>query len=321
MNVKARWFVEYESTKELSELLNLPLVRDNKLLHIGGGSNLLFTHDYDGVVLHSCIRFIRKIKENDEYVWVEAGSGVVWDNFCRYAVENGWGGAENLSYIPGEVGASAIQNIGAYGAEAAEIIDQVITVEISTGCQRVFDVEACQYGYRKSIFKEELKGKYIVTSVIYRLSRNPELKLDYGNLRGALVGTDPITLADVRRAVVEIRRAKLPDPEVMGNAGSFFMNPVINRVQYDHLLKEYPQMPHYRIDDEHVKIPAAWMIEQCGWKGRTWGGAGVHDKQCLVLINKNQATAADVQNLASAICDSVNEKFGIRIFPEVNYIE
>lgn len=320
LNVTARWYAEYATKEELTKLLHSDLLKENPFFHIGAGSNLLFTGNYKGVILHSAIRFIQKETENSSFVWVRAGSGVVWDDFCAYAVGQGWSGAENLSYIPGEVGASAVQNIGAYGVEACDLIDEVEVMEIETGRLMVLSNAECLYGYRASRFKKDWKGKYIVVSVLYRLNKEPEYKLDYGNLRELVEQKGELSPLNVREAIIEVRKSKLPDPDEYGNAGSFFMNPVIQREQYETLLQAYPMMPHYKVDDEYVKVPAAWMIEQCGWKGRSWGGAAVHNRQCLVLINKDNATAEEISELASEICKSVKERFGISISPEVNYI-
>lgn len=317
--VSARWYVEYQSVHDIRELLDTDLLRQNRFLQIGSGSNLLFMSGYEGVILHSGIKYIEVIAESDDSVLVKAGSGVVWDDFVEYLVRKGWGGAENLSLIPGEVGASAVQNIGAYGVEVKDIIDRVETIEISTGNERIFSLEECRYGYRDSIFKKELKGKYIVTAVIYKLRKNPDYHLDYGNLREA-IGSRNINLQTIRDAVIEIRKAKLPDPDEYGNAGSFFMNPVIPHSQYKLLKEKYPEMPCYIINDHSVKVPAAWLIDKAGWKGKTVGGAAVHEKQCLVLINRDNATAKDVVKLAQDIVDSVKAIYGISITPEVNYI-
>lgn len=316
----ADWFAEYTSKSELIELLHSDLLKEHPFLAIGGGSNLLFTADYRGVVLHSAIRFIEIEREDEEFVWVRAGSGIVWDDFCAFAVDHKLAGAENLSYIPGEVGASAVQNIGAYGVEVCDLIEEVETIHAKSGELRVFQHTECKYGYRTSIFKTGLKGEYIVTSVLFRLSKTPVYKLDYGNLREELKHYSELDLKTVRDVVIAIRQSKLPDPEIAGNAGSFFMNPVISRSHYESLLIKYPHMPHYVVDEHSVKVPAAWLIERCGWKGKEWGGAAVHDKQCLVLINKNNATAQEICDLAQAICQSVSREFDIVISPEVNYI-
>ena len=291
------------------------------LLHIGGGSNLLFTKDYPGIVLHSAIKGISIVEETDEYVNVRVGAGVVWDDFVAYTVEHQWYGAENLSLIPGEVGSSAVQNIGAYGVEAKDLIVSVDTIEVATAQPRVFTNLECGYAYRVSVFKGKLKGKYIVTHVTYRLNKQPVYHLDYGNIRAEMdrEGCE-LTLDNLRRIIIHIRETKLPDPAVIGNAGSFFMNPIVPEEKFAALQKEYPTMPHYVVGDGMVKIPAGWMIDQCGWKGRVLGRAGVHDKQALVLINKGGATAQEIVHLANEIVRSVEDKFGIQIHPEVNYI-
>ncbi|HPW90252.1 MAG TPA: UDP-N-acetylmuramate dehydrogenase [Paludibacteraceae bacterium] len=320
IDVKARYFVEYHSVAELVELLQMDMVKQHPLLAIGSGSNLLFTKNFDGVVIHSKICCYETIRETDKHIYVRVGSGVVWDDFCATVAERGLGGTENLSYIPGEVGASAVQNIGAYGVEVADIISHVETVEIATGKTRLFDVSECEYGYRTSIFKTTLKNQYVVTAVEFRLDKIPQFKLDYGNLSESVASINPLTVKAVRDAVIAIRKSKLPEPSKLGNAGSFFKNPLIAESHFNQLRRQYTTMPFYRADGGLVKIPAAWLIEQCGWKGKTFGGAGVYEKQPLVLINKNNATAGDICLLADAICKSVSNKFGITIEPEVNYI-
>lgn len=321
MDVKASLFVEYASVEELQEILSQHLLEPGKWLHIGGGSNLLFKGDYPGVILHSAIKGYEVVAEDDDEVIVRVGAGEVWDDFVAYTVENGWFGAENLSSIPGEAGASAVQNIGAYGVEVKDLIVKVEAVEVATGEWRSFDNAACQYAYRDSVFKHVLKGRFIITYVSYRLKKTPCYHLDYGNVRAELEKRkEELTLKHVREAIMEIREGKLPNPKVQGNAGSFFMNPVVSRSQFERLLEDYPRMPHYVVDADHVKIPAAWMIDQCGWKGKRMGRAGVHDKQALVLVNLGGATGEEVIHLSEEIQKSVFEKFGISIFPEVNFI-
>ena len=321
MDVKASVFVEYESVEELKDLLGRSSLAEGTWLHIGGGSNLLFTKDYPGLILHSAIKGFEVVSENDGEVLVRAGAGEVWDDFVAYAVEKGWYGAENLSLIPGEVGASAVQNIGAYGVEAKDLIVKVETIEVATGKERVFGNEECGYAYRESVFKHALKGKYIVTHVTYRLSKTPFYRLDYGNVRSELEKRGcELTLENVRQTIIDIRESKLPDPKVQGNAGSFFMNPIVPRPLFESLLEEYPQMPHYEVDAERVKIPAAWMIDQCGWKGKRLGNAGVHTKHALVLVNCGGATGQEIIRLSEEIQKSVFDKFGVRISPEVNFI-
>lgn len=325
MDVRTAHFIEYESVEELlpirfrlkTEWSRLPF------LHIGGGSNLLFGSDYfDGVVFHSAIKEREVVYEDDECIHLRVGAGVVWDELVAYCVSQGWGGMENLSLIPGEVGASAVQNIGAYGVEVKDLIVSVETIEVAIGgLPRVFTCEECAYGYRQSIFKGELKGRYIVTHVTYRLQKHPVFHLDYGNIRAELerMGGE-VSLETVRQAVISIRESKLPDPEVTGNAGSFFMNPIVPRAVMEHIREAYPQMPFYEVDTERVKIPAGWMIEQCGWKGRALGRAAVHDKQALVLVNLGGATGREIIALSDAVRHDVKEKFGVDIHPEVNFI-
>lgn len=320
MDVKASVFIEYASVEELKEVLSL-YVKDNQWLHIGKGSNLLFTGDFSGIILHSAIKGYEVIHEDTNEVVVRVGAGEVWDDFVAMTVENEWYGAENLSLIPGEVGASAVQNIGAYGVEAKDLIVGVEAIEVSTGKESIFKNEECGYAYRESVFKSSLKYQYLVTHVSYRLKKTPCYHLDYGNIRLELEKQKArLTLANVRQAIISIREAKLPDPKLQGNAGSFFMNPVISRKHFEALLVDYPLMPHYEVDAESIKIPAAWMIDQCGWKGKRLGRAGVHDKQALVLVNLGGAVGAEVIALSEAIQKSVYEKFGINILPEVNFI-
>lgn len=321
MDVKASLFVEYESVEELRSVLSDKNRMAGSWLHIGGGSNLLFKGDYEGTILHSAVRGYEVVAENEREIEVRAGAGEVWDDFVAYTVRNGWYGAENLSLIPGEVGASAVQNIGAYGVEAKDLIVSVETLEVETGRERLFTREECRYAYRESIFKKELKGKYIVTHVTYRLSRQPVFHLEYGNVCGELEKQGrEVTLENVREVIIAVREAKLPDPRVQGNAGSFFMNPIVPRKQFDMLRQQYPDMPHYEVDGSRVKIPAAWMIDRCGWKGKQIGRAGVHSRQALVLVNCGGATGDEVISLAMQIQQSVFQKFGVAISPEVNFI-
>ena len=315
MDVEAKRFVEYDSEEELIGLL--PSL-ESKYLHIGGGSNLLFRGNFDGTILHSVIKGI-EIQENcGEYVLVRVGAGVVWDDFVAWTVERGWGGIENLSLIPGEVGASAVQNIGAYGVEAKDVIVQVKAIHLKTGEKRSFVTDECCYAYRQSIFKNELKGQYAITYVTYKLKVRPTLKLSYGNMK-ALLEKKNVTVSDVRQFIIDTRNAKLPDPKVQGNAGSFFMNPVVSRDKFLEIQKDYPQLPYYEVENG-VKIPAGWMIEQCGWKGKSLGKAGVHEKQALVLVNLGGASSEEIVTLCNAVCKDVKETFGIDIHPEVNFI-
>lgn len=321
MDVRAALFVEYSTVDELRTLLSSADFDRyaHRFIHIGAGSNLLFGADYEGLVMHSAIRELEVVEDTPEHQLLRVGSGYVWDDFVAYCVAHGLAGVENLSAIPGEVGASAVQNIGAYGMEVCDVIERVETLALD-GTPRVFATAECGYGYRDSIFKRELRGKYIVTHVVYRLAKTPSLKLDYGDLRARVEAEGAATPEAVRRAVTAIRDSKLPDPKVLGNAGSFFTNPVIPRMQYEALKSLYPDMPSYPVDEEHVKVPAGWLIERVGWKGRALGRAAVHDRQALVLVNKGGATGTEVMELARRICDDIFTKYGIRIVPEVNYI-
>ena len=320
IDVRAALFVEYNTTNELQKFLQSDdFVQHERFLHIGSGSNLLFGADYDGIVMHSAIHDLEVISETNDHVWVRVGAGYVWDDFVSYCVEQGWGGAENLSIIPGEVGASAVQNIGAYGVEVRDIIEHVEAMAVD-GTKRTFTNEECQYGYRDSIFKRKLRGQHIITHVVYRLTKNPIFRLDYGDLRAHVEAHGAPTLKTVRDAVIAIRESKLPDPQVLGNAGSFFTNPVIPHEQYNSLKEQYPNMPSYPIDDTYVKIPAGWLIDSIGWKGKALGRAAVHDRQALVLVNLGGATGREIMALAEHLSEEVYNKYGIRITPEVNFI-
>lgn len=294
------------------------------LLHIGGGSNLLFLSDYEGVLLHSAIHTVEVTGQTEEHVFLRVGAGVVWDDFVEYCVENHYYGVENLSLIPGEVGAAAVQNIGAYGAEAKDVIETVETISMEDASKHVFTNADCAYGYRKSFFKTGEGRQYAVTYVNFKLNRLFIPNMAYGGIRSVLeekgISSDEVTAADVRRAVIGIRRSKLPDPCELGNAGSFFMNPVVGRDVYERLSAKWHDMPYYILENGQVKIPAGWLIEQCGWKGRPLGRAAVHDKQALVLVNKGGATGRDILALCEAVRSDVRQKFGIDLRPEVNII-
>lgn len=319
IDARCKRFVEFSNTGELLSLL-LKVMGD-RLLILGGGSNLLLTKDFDGTVVHSAIKGVESHTVGND-VFLRVGSGETWDDIVDLATSNGWHGMENLSLIPGEVGASAVQNIGAYGAEVKDIIYNVEAVEIATGNVVSFTNYDCQYAYRQSRFKGEWKGKYIVTYVTYKLSKLFAPQLDYGNIRLELAkeGIGQPTPMQLRQAIISIRNAKLPDPKTEGNAGSFFMNPVVDKDKYERLIAKYPDMPHYDVDDSHVKIPTAWMIERCGWKGKSLGCAGVHSRQALVLVNRGGATGNDVLALCRRIQADVKALFGIDIVPEVNII-
>ena len=316
IDAKCKRFIEYSSVEEAQQVARTITDADRPLLILGGGSNLLLTGDYNGTVLHSGIRFIEQTDE----CHVRCGSGFIWDDVVDYCVANNLYGAENLSIIPGEVGASAVQNIGAYGAEAKDLIECVEAVEIETGQICRFTNTECAYSYRQSKFKHAWKNRFLITAVTYKLSKTYNPKLDYGNIRVALAakGIDNPTAMQLRETIIDIRNAKLPDPKVLGNAGSFFMNPVVSTHKYNQLAQQYVGMPHYTIDSEYEKIPAGWLIEQCGWKGKALGKAAVHNKQALVLVNCGGATGSEVVQLYKTIQHDVKQKFDIEIKPEVN---
>jgi UDP-N-acetylmuramate dehydrogenase len=290
-------------------------------LVIGGGSNLLFAGDFNGVIFHSDIKSIERIGEDENDVLLRVGSGVNWDELVAYTVGEGLYGLENLSLIPGEVGASAVQNVGAYGVEAGDLIEKVETVALSDASKHVFTKEECRFAYRYSIFKDEEKGKHVVTYVTYRLKKNAPFKLSYGNLKDKVNELGGETLANVRRAVCEIRRAKLPDPAEMGSAGSFFMNPIVTARKADELRAQYPTIPCYPLPDGNVKLSAGWMIEQCGWKETPHKNVGVYRHQALVVVNLGGAKGCDVIAFAKEVVASVTEKFGVQLNMEVNVIK
>lgn len=320
IDVKANYLIEYFTEDDLKQALQSEIVRENPVLQIGSGSNLLFMTDFKGVILHSLIKSIRPLSEDDDSISLEVGSGVLWDDFVAYCVENGWGGVENLSLIPGEVGASAVQNIGAYGVEVNDVIEKVNAIELKTLQHKEFTNSECKYGYRKSIFKEEFKGQFIITSCVFRLTKKPVFNLNYQHLETSVLKNGQINLENIRKTIIEIRESKLPDPKLFGNAGSFFMNPVVSKDYFNQLQIRFPEIPHYFVSETEEKVPAAWLIDQCGWKGKQIGNAAVHDNQPLVLINKGNATGAEIANLASQIQSSVKVKFGVELIPEVNYI-
>ena len=369
MKVKARCFMEYDSVADLVDIEFEELARP--VLHIGGGSNLLFTDDFKGTVLHSKIDFIEILDEchgdgveklnpsHDESwappvheatgghgfsshphgtsseesscpVMVSVGAGVIFDDFCAWAAKEGLWGVENLSYIPGEVGASAVQNIGAYGVEVKDVIRTVYCYDTVEEEFVHFDVAECRYGYRDSIFKDpEVKGRYVVTHVVFALSRTPQPRLDYGHLKDAVAASmQEVTPGLIRKVIIKIRKEKLPEPSVMGSAGSFFKNPVITVEHFKRIeaaakaeLGPDCKVPHYDLPDGMVKVPAAWMIEQCGWKGRRSGGAAVYEKQPLVIVNyTGEAYPEEIVGLEKRVMASVKAKFDVDLHPEVEHV-
>lgn len=321
INAYCRNFISYKTVKELRSII--PTLKDQQWFHIGRGSNLLFVEDFDGTILHSEIDDFEVVREDLNHVYLRVGAGHEWDSLVEKCVSKGYYGIENLSLIPGEVGASAVQNIGAYGAEVSQFIETVETVNAQSGEFRVFTNEDCHYSYRNSIFKGELRNQYIVTHVVYRLNKRFQPELNYGAILQQLEkhNLKPETLSahDLRNVIIEIRKNKLPDPHEIGSAGSFFMNPVVSLTKFSELEAKYPQIPHYVVSGG-IKIPAGWMIEQCGWKGKRVGAVGVYDKQALVIVNWGNATGQEVVALCESIQSDVYHKFGIKIYPEVIFI-
>ena len=320
IDVKTHYFIEYSTVDDLKYLLDTELFKTYSFLHIGGGSNLLFTADFKGIILHSANKQISIVNENNNEVLIEVSSGVVWDDFVAFCVENNYCGVENLTHIPGETGAAAVQNIGAYGVEVKEVIQTVNTVDTLNLQFRQFNNDECEYGYRSSIFKHKYPGRFIITSVLFKLSKVQNFNLNYNQLGEAVKNIGEVNLQNIRKAVSEIRGSKLPNPKMHGNVGSFFMNPVVDNEKFTQLFNEYEQLPYYRINNNDVKIPAAWLIEQCGWKGKHHGNAAVHPNHALVIINTGNAQAREIVKLASEIIKSVQSKFGIVLKPEVIFV-
>lgn len=321
LDVKADLYFYYTEINDLIDFLKSRAFKSQPCFVMGGGNNLLFISDFHGVVLHSGIGGIDIIDESSDDVIVAVGAGVDWDSFVAWSVENGFGGVENLSLIPGSVGASPVQNIGAYGVELKDVFYKAEGVYIDT-CE-TFNISAqgCDFGYRYSVFKGPLKNKAILTRVLFRLSKNPVFKMEYGSVKNEVDKMGGISLVNIRNAIVTIRRSKLPDPSITGNVGSFFKNPIVKREHYLSLSKEYTDIPFYETGDFNmVKIPAGWLIEKSGWKGKSRGRAGVHNQQALVLINLGGATGSDIINLANEIENDVKRLFDIYLEKEVNVI-
>lgn len=322
IEARAKLYAAVRDRESALSLLRDPVFRSERRLVLGGGSNILFTRDFAGLVVRVELRGLEVAREDAESVWLRAAAGEEWDAVVAWSVERGLGGIENLSGIPGQAGAAPIQNIGAYGAELAEVCEAVETLHVESGEPAVLPAGACRFGYRDSIFKGGERGRHLVTSVVLRLARQPRLRLDYGDLRSTLAAMGVMTPAvgDLRSAVLRIRGAKLPDPRQLGNAGSFFKNPVVSAEAAARLQAAFPSMPGYRHADGTLKVPAGWLIEQCGFKGRRLGRAGVHDRQALVLVNHGGATGEEILALASAVQDAVRERFDIGLDPEVEVL-
>ncbi len=332
IDVNASFFVEVTSTEELKNILSNDQFKQIPKLILGGGSNVLFTKDVNALVIHNLIKGIEVVKEDNEHVFIQSGAGEIWNDLVKYCVQHDYAGIENLSLIPGSVGAAPMQNIGAYGVELKETFFELEAVNNETGEQKTFIKEECKFGYRESIFKQEVKGKYIITSVTLQLNKKPVFNTSYGAINYELQNKNAeANIKTISEAVCNIRRSKLPDPKIIGNAGSFFKNPTINKDQFDLLVSKYPLMPNYPTNPstlQHLntsapqhptyKLAAGWLIEQCGWKGKRVGNTGAHKDQALVLANYGDATGDEIISLAKQIQLSVKEKFGVDITAEVN---
>ena len=330
IDATAKFFTEIKSVDDYRAVLDDKKLSGEKKLILGGGSNILLTQNYDGLVIRNCIPGIEVASETDHFVIVKASAGVVWHQLVLWAIERNYGGIENLSLIPGFVGAAPMQNIGAYGVEIKDVFYQLEAVNIQAGEPVTFNVTDCEFGYRESVFKGKLKGQFLITSVSLRLTKlnsahaaaQYRFRTDYGDIKETLsqMRAYDLTIKAVSDAVIKIRSSKLPDPQKIGNAGSFFKNPVVVKEQYEALVAKYPVMPSYPQKDGTIKIPAGWLIEQCGWKGKVVGNTGSHATQALVLVNYGHATGNEIWQLALDIQQSVKEKFNINISPEVNIV-
>jgi UDP-N-acetylmuramate dehydrogenase len=321
IDVYAKYFARFGSIDEARELLTGKLAGEKKLV-LGGGSNILFRKDYTGIVMKNELKGIGLVKEDADHYYVKAGAGENWHLFVMHCIQQGYAGVENLSLIPGNVGAGPMQNIGAYGVELKDVFYELEALNIHTLETETFSNAECRFGYRESIFKREAKDKYIITSVVFRLNKNPVFNTSYGAIEKELevMGVKDLSIRAISQAVINIRSSKLPDPAKIGNAGSFFKNPVVSTEKYEQLKQEFPNIVGYPNSPAETKLAAGWLIEQCGWKGQTFGDAGVHKLQALVLVNYGDAEGRDIYNLSQRIMDSVFEKFGVELEREVNIV-
>lgn len=320
IDVKSKYFTQCLSAYELYKILSDEAFRGIKKILLGGGSNILFTKNFDGLIIQNNIKGIEILDENEKEITIRAGAGENWDKFVEFTVNNNWSGLENLSYIPGNVGASPIQNIGAYGEEVSNTIKEVETLDVESLQKIKYSNEECKFGYRSSIFKEKLKNLRVITHVTFLLRKQHMFNLDYGTLKETVARKGGITLKNIRESVIEIRRHKLPNPEELGSAGSFFKNPVISEKQFRDIEKKFPNIPSYKINDNEIKIPAGWLIDKLGWKGYREGDAGVHKNQALVLVNHGSATGQEIYNLSREIIKSVEKQYNIHLEYEVNIV-
>ena len=320
INVKADHLATFKIEDNAIHFFRQRKASEQKYLVLGGGSNILFTGDYHGTIIHPEMEGIAMEGKKGNDIVISAGAGVLWDKLVESAVNNGLGGLENLSLIHGHVGAAAVQNIGAYGAEVKDVIERVRAISLDDGTVREFSNSECKFGYRDSIFKNELKGKYLITKIYFRLSTQPKLCLEYGSLKEELSLLGSISLANIRKIVISTRQAKLPDPDQNGNAGSFFKNPIVPDAILKEIQKKHPKIPVFKDRSGGDKIPAGWLIEQCGWKGKRIGDAGVHERQALVIVNYGNATGVELLDLSEKIRKSVADNFGIKLEREVEVI-
>lgn len=322
INANARYFCRISSKAQFQELLKSDTYKNERHLILGGGSNLLFTKDFEGLIIKVDLKGITIVEENDDYIQLEVSSGEVWHELVMYCVQHNYGGIENLSLIPGSVGAAPIQNIGAYGVEIQEVVKLIKGIDLKTGEPKSYTKDKCGFGYRESIFKHELKEKYFISSVTLSLTKkNHRINVSYGAIQDTMKAMNTLpTIQSISDAVIQIRRSKLPDPSLIGNAGSFFKNPTISAAHYQNLKNNHPQIPSYPTVNQQVKVPAGWLIEQCGWKGKRINSIGVHELQALVLVNYGEGKGEDIYQLAMQIQSSVKEKFNITLTPEVNII-
>jgi UDP-N-acetylmuramate dehydrogenase len=321
IDVRAKYFAECNSREDLKNIIGHKMFKREANFIIGAGSNILFTEDYNGILVYPNIKGIKILQEDEYDITIKASCGENWDKFVKYCVNNNYGGIENLSWIPGKVGAVPIQNIGAYGVEARDRILEVEALEMETGKIKIFSNEECHFGYRESIFKNKYKGKYIILSVSFKLSKQPELVTDYGSIRQELEKYSQKNIKAIREIVINIRKNKLPDPDKIGNAGSFFKNPVVSREKFLEIQDQYPDMPYYQLSDNSIKIPAGWMIDKCGWKGKRIDDAGVYSKQALILVNYGNAKGQEIYKLSQEIENDVEQEFDISLEREVRVIE
>ena len=322
IDVKSNYFVQIEGEKDLLQLLKSKTIPSSNIMILGGGSNVLFLNNFSGLIIHNSIKGIEIIDENDDSVFIKSGTGENWDDLVKFCVERNYGGIENLSLIPGTVGAAPVQNIGAYGVELKDVLETLEGIFIENAGRKIFSKNDCRFEYRNSIFKTSLKNKFFITCITIKLKKNPVPSIEYASLKESIIraGIKNPTIGDIRNHVIEIRRSKLPDPLSLGNAGSFFKNPLVDRDQIEKIKKEYDDLVYYDEGKGSFKISAGWLIEKCGLKGKKIGNAGTYDKQALVVVNHGNATGREIFEFSEFIRESVYNRFNIELKPEVNII-